>query len=140
MVSWSKRGYRQGGSFRGLTFVAWFCLAVQTLGLAHLVVVRHTTCPEDGELTHPGEPSAPTDATTLALGTLAGLQSAGIPTVGAEHDHCLAGATRQALAAGRPARPPATLPERTSLAPVALDVPCSRWALFRLAPKTSPPV
>ena len=139
MSSWSKRVSRQGGAFRSLTFaVTWFCLAAQTLGVAHLAVVRHVTCLEHGELTHSGQTSVPTKDATPAPRSLAAPQRADLSAAADNHEHCLVCATRKEFVAERAAQSLA-LPQRVSSPPVAPPEPGSSQPLFRLAPKTSPP-
>jgi hypothetical protein len=110
-------------------------LAGQLAALAHVVLVTHVTCPEHGDLVHPRQGQAATRASAAAW----------YPTslgAGEEHaDHC-------ATALHQGDRLTATpVPEvRTSASVRAL--PCPRdttgetplLALFRLAPKTSPPL
>ena len=127
--------------------VALCCLVGQLSGLAHMLLVQHVTCPEHGELVHSGA-VAHTDVTDLAAVSDAtpatGLVSSGDATAeepaGHGHDHCLAAAHGRGhvglggAAAGALAPSPALAGLPTDAAPhLAHD------ALYRLAPKTSPP-
>ena len=66
-------------------------LAAQLLALSHLLVVRHTICPEHGEAIHSESPS---DAQTLGSsheGAAADpTLGPGAPAAEHAHDHCLA--------------------------------------------------
>jgi hypothetical protein len=138
MTSQRERAFGRRGRFRGLSFaVAWFCLGVQAVGIAHLAVVRHTTCLEHGELIHAG-PSSPSKA-AAATETGARLATAALPALTDGHDHCLACATRRAVVADRAVSSVAVGPEGASSAPALPTAPGGSGALFRLAPKTSPP-
>jgi hypothetical protein len=118
-------------------------LAAQLLALGHLLMVRHTICPEHGETIHTGLssqaqalPAPPRPATSDA-----GLTADGRPPAEDAHDHCLTRAnTRERFAllpfldvAPGPLLLAAPLPSRTSAA-VAPAL-----AVLRLAPKNSPP-
>jgi hypothetical protein len=118
---------------RALTALgAYFCLAAQAVGLLHVLVVRHATCPSHGELVH-----GAAVATSRAPDDTVQAPAAGEDV----DDHCLVLANRrrdlalltpvlEALPA--PEVHPRALPPVTAAALVALP-------LLRLAPKTSPP-
>jgi hypothetical protein len=140
MSGQGKRMFGRRGQFRSLSFVvACLCLAVQALSVAHHAVVRHATCLEHGELVHAGASYGPVDDGAAASGTGARLDATP-PAASDEHEHCLACAARKAGAAGRAVAslPPPSGKAASETAP--LGVPCIFWSLFRLAPKTSPPV
>ena len=117
-------------------------LAAQLLALSHLLVVRHTICPEHGEAIHSESPS---DAQTLGSsheGAAADpTLGPGAPAAEHAHDHCLALAnTRERFVPlpfpdvmPGPLSVAATLP---SLATVGV---APAVAVLLLAPKNSPP-
>jgi hypothetical protein len=117
-------------------------LAAQLLTLGHLLIVRHTICPEHGEAIHSGSPSE-----TQALGpshegsTNAPALDGGAAPAEHEHDHCLAQANTRERFALLPAAdsmpgPLLLAPPLPSLAAVAAT---PAVAVLRLAPKNSPP-
>ena len=117
-------------------------LAAQLLTLGHLLIVRHTICPEHGEAIHSGSPSE-----TQALrpshegATNAPALDGGAAPAEHAHDHCLAQAnTRERFAllpsADLTTGPLLLAPPRPSLAAVAAT---PAVAVLRLAPKNSPP-
>lgn len=122
--------------------VATFCLLGQFSSLAHNLLVQHATCAEHGEIVHTGATSAPEGAATeVAADPTVGDSGASEPAEGHGHDHCLA------VAHGR-----GHVGLQTVDAAVALDQPAKRvvavttgtarpvsYALYRLAPKNSPP-
>ena len=110
--------------------------------LAHFVLARHAVCAEHGELLH--EPEA--QGTPHAVGSPSKSDGAKIDansSVEHEHEHC-AFASRGHDRTSFERAPteltivPAIEPQRVLTAVVT--VRSSRWLLFRLAPKTSPPV
>jgi hypothetical protein len=118
--------------------VAALCLAAQLAIVAHAGLVEHVRCPLHGDLVHPGsnhehhEHRSPGDAPSAVP---VDEHHAG------EHEHC-------AVLAHRREAPPAVAPldvasgELGWLGPPALRsvVRAAPVALFRLAPKNSPPV
>ena len=118
-------------------FGAYLCLATHLVGVLHVLVVRHATCPGHGEMVHGGVPAAaPTPPP-------AGDVIRGAVEVAEELDeHCLLVATRRREMAGLVPAPQAIAhaPSVSRLeAPPALAAVTPR-ALLRFAPKTSPPV
>jgi hypothetical protein len=121
---------------RSLTALgAYVCLAAQLLAVVHLLVVRHATCPDHGEVTHgvahARDATRPTAADRIQ------------PGVAADHadEHCLFVATRRReMASLHPAAGTVvtslTSPER--LSPPGAP-PRLLTRVLRLAPKTSPP-
>jgi hypothetical protein len=115
-------------------------LAAQLLALGHLLIVRHTICPEHGEATHSGSPD---EAQALRPTHVPGHTTLDRVAEAAQHshDHCLARANTRERFAWLPAvdsRPvpllvTATLPSLTAVdrAPAV--------AVLLLAPKNSPP-
>jgi len=120
-------------------FVATFCLLGQLSSIAHNLFVQHATCAEHGELIHPqgGIDHSPVEAGADA--TVAG--EVAETRDSHEHDHCLAVAHGRghvgldAAVAALTSAPaaPAIVSDDT-----AAPGPVSR-ALYRLAPKNSPP-
>jgi hypothetical protein len=116
---------------------AYLCLLGQVVGLAHVLLVRHATCPSHGELVHGGPP--PAEVAPLADDT--SVRSTA-PESEELDEHCLFLATRRREMAGLvPARTisiqPAGMVRLES--PPAIPVLTTR-ALFLVAPKTSPPI
>lgn len=135
----------RGGSriLPALLLIALF-VACQMAGLLHMAMVRHAVCPADGDLIHPGSDgraalrsAAPDEKQPASL--------AARSTAHAEHghDHCLLAAQRGSEKLVRPVRQGA-LPAPAAPAPPGSTQEAPRCAgfiaLFRLAPKTSPPV
>lgn len=109
-------------------------LGGQLIGLVHQSTERHAVCPEHGELIHDRAVAGPAAAR--------GSEARGLPeSPRHEHDPCeLAVASRE-----RVHRPPAAplcltpdLPRRQPAPPSAREGSAS-LALYRTAPKTSPP-
>jgi hypothetical protein len=117
---------------------AYLCLATQLVGLLHVLLVRHATCPDHGEIVHG---AAPVAAHASVLAELA-IAPAPADTADDEDEHCLFVATRRRENAGlAPAAQPVARIEAsaaTSLrAPPRLLIVAP--TLYRIAPKTSPP-
>jgi hypothetical protein len=117
-------------------FGAYLCLATHLVGVLHVLVVRHATCPGHGEVVHGAAP------VVAEVPVLPGRVARNAPEPAEEADeHCLLMATRRRELAGlapapQPAvRAPAALPLDSS--PVVAAV--TPRALLRFAPKTSPP-
>ena len=125
---------------RGLV-LASLLLAGQVGTLAHLVAVRHVTCPEHGESIHAATPPAET-ATTAVAAVSHGPAVQSI-ALAAEHghDHCLIVAERRSRSALLRASVAASpLPIAVAARPpVALAGRPALLAIYRLAPKNSPP-
>lgn len=111
----------------------------QLAGVAHMALVRHVTCPEHGELLHAeddGTPSAPTPADGTA--SLAALTEDSESSHG--HDHCAVAIQRRAQT-----MPVSRVAVAHTVSPVteasneraAPAMPLG--AIYRLAPKSSPP-
>jgi len=117
-------------------------LAAQISSVAHMALVRHAICPEHGELIHPDELGGSAGAPrALAKPDATAIQSAPqLPTVHG-HDHCLlASYRRQRIipAAGTVALVAPTPMVGDSC--LVADAPRPALvALYRLAPKNSPP-
>ncbi|MEZ4401807.1 MAG: hypothetical protein R3B06_17395 [Kofleriaceae bacterium] len=131
---------RTSARIRRLALVAVLCLVGQVVALFHLGLVRHVRCAAHGELVHADEVAVddPVQATAdQAPGDLAQLFNRSAAH-GAEHEHCQLATDRTDVTVAtalRVARPTATTEAvavvRTAAVPVR--------ALFRLAPKASPP-
>jgi hypothetical protein len=117
---------------------AYLCLGAQLLGVVHVLVVRHATCPEHGEVTH-GVPAAASPPDEVLVVTV---RRAG-PTVEDLDEHCLLVIARRRdlagpsplLAAALEPLPPATVPPAAGASSLLPSV-----GVLRLAPKTSPPL
>lgn len=126
-------------------FVAWLLVASDLLGYAHQAAEVHAVCAEHGELVH-------ADATHgESIGELRDVapdaEVTDAPGVPHEDEHGIADHCQACAAAHDPVTVAVTerAPELTvslassvAAAPVTSDVP--RPALYRAAPKTSPPV
>lgn len=125
-----------------LVLVSMLCLASHVGALLHLVLVRHQTCAEHGELVHAGHAGLPGAVTSLAEGTTraTAVTTGATSTELAEEDHCLVLAAAPAHGTCGPTEtvvitdPPAV--SEPSILPTW--APPARERL-RLAPKTSPP-
>jgi hypothetical protein len=125
-----------------LRAISTLLLAAQLLTLGHLLIVRHTICPEHGEAIHSASPSE----TQALRPSHEGATNAPALDVGATpaehaHDHCLAQANTRERFALLPAAdlttgPLLLAPLRPSLAAVVLT---PAVGVLLLAPKTSPP-
>lgn len=121
---------------------AYLCLLTQAVGLLHVLVVRHATCPDHGELVH-GRPHVVARAPEAGVVTQAAVSEAPPAATEEGDDHCLFVATRRREMAGLTAAPAVTaiLVEDASAALVDLPVSVhAPRALLHLAPKTSPPI
>ncbi len=112
-------------------------------GSAHLLFSRHAICPEHGEIIHLDEEiSSATPVAAVAKSSAASLaSSADVRSAEYSHDHCLVASYRRERVTL--SSPPTSLwIASLSVRGVYLlqDVPRSPLvALFRLAPKNSPP-
>jgi hypothetical protein len=120
----------------GLALLAALLLpAAQAASFVHLALVRHTTCPEHGELVE-GGPVAHAGAAVTAPGIS---ESAQVPAEHA-HDHCtFAAHLRQGVERARTMAALVLPPSRPAphVAPPAPQL--SGPSLLSLAPKQSPP-
>lgn len=131
---------------------AWLCLVVQLSALTHLLWARHSLCPAHGELVELHDP-APNAAhpgwtehrvTEQEAGSSPNArfaQSDGPGSAsGDEHDHCEVANLHRDLVGSEPAELPQaswyTIHRVTGPAPPFAG---AGPALYRLAPKTSPP-
>jgi hypothetical protein len=118
------------------TPIAILLLAVQLAGLTHLVLARHETCAEHGAIVEApaGEAQAAAEGTTPSVwSTTATVESA--------DDHCAFFATERRSLAVTVVH--VANPDLHSSAPARRPTPLLAVGprpLYRLAPKTSPPV
>jgi hypothetical protein len=124
------------------TALAVVCLLGPIVAQAHMLLVQHATCAEHGELVHLDgvngdsvgtDATASSDLTTVSSASLEDAKPHG-------HDHCAAASARRIQAPVD--RPQLNLPAAASAtaAPFDLDAPSGApVALYRLAPKNSPP-
>ena len=121
--------------------VAWLILVTQGASFAHLLLVRHAVCPEHGELIHPDEVGT---AAHVAPASTPGNGSAAIGAAddaSHEHGHCTVAVHRRHAISVPPARFIALLarpPVEAVQPPVSAARPAA-IAIYRLAPKNSPP-
>jgi len=123
--------------------ISTLLLAAQLATLGHLLIVRHTICPEHGETIHSGLPSqaqalpAPPQRATSD----AGLTAHGRPPAEDAHDHCLTGANTRERFAWLPTADllPGALPSAKPLPSLATVALPPAVAVLLLAPKNSPP-
>jgi hypothetical protein len=120
-----------------LALVSLLCVLAQAGALLHMVLVRHQTCAEHGELVH----------ARAVTGSPAGRETAGPsvapvdePASDGDADHCLLFAVARAQGAAAPDPVVGAVPRPTtrSWPPAAPPAPRVHERL-RLAPKTSPP-
>jgi hypothetical protein len=120
--------------------LALVLVAGQVADSSHYLLVKHSTCPEHGEIVHGAE---------AAHGAVAGVEGQ-TPATPADsdsndvegHGHCASSTLRREQAKlGEPdlAAQVAIAPAGTALAEARAPLP-PRTALFLLAPKNSPPV
>jgi len=117
-------------------------LAAQLITLGHLLIVRHTICPEHGEAIHSeslshAQATSPSDESAAAGAAL----GSGAPPTEHAHDHCLARANpRERFALLRAphvlADPPPPTAILLSLSAVSM---APAVAALLIAPKNSPP-
>jgi len=119
--------------------LALLCLAGQAFTLLHLVLVRHVTCPEHGELIHPSELRRGEAADRYQPGATA-IDVAAAPTAH-RHDHCPATSLRRERAAvARPGHSIRADGACAAAVPTRHDIPpATQVSLLLLAPKSSPP-
>jgi len=118
-------------------FGAYLCLATHLMGVLHVLVVRHATCPDHGEVVH-GEEPVPAETSTLP--GQAARDATRDPDEEAD-DHCLLMATRRREVAPPPPGHQLILfsPVISTLETSAAAAAAPAGALLRFAPKTSPP-
>lgn len=132
--------------------VASLCLLAQAFALVHLFAVRHVRCAEHGDMVHvePGHAahgaaagervSPPADLREAALSEHQVLRASGLAIEAHQDDHCMALSERRDLRTlevkAVVSAPPELLGELTF---VSQAPPLVARALYRLAPKISPP-
>jgi hypothetical protein len=123
-----------------LRAVAAGCLLAQLAGLSHMLLVRHVTCAEHGELVHAD--GAVDEASTDVQADAADVRAAGDRPARDEHEHCAVAAGRHEPASVRRRAEVASTPDRPTSPPQRIERNVdahSNWALHLLAPKSSPP-
>jgi hypothetical protein len=126
----------------GMRATSYLVLAAQLLSLVHMLVVRHSMCPEDGDVIHTAE-----SIETLSARPSNEASSSDSPSAGAApqaehgHDHCLTcTSTSERFALVPPAQTSAAAIEiATPLAPSLVPGLIAPVAVIVLAPKNSPP-
>lgn len=124
-----------------LVAIASLCLLIQAISLAHLLLVRHEVCPVHGEVRHGSAGHAGGDeaASSVGPGDQAAVARPGVAPEQHDDDHC------QVLTERRDVPRPsshclhAALANEVPLPAVAAPAPPRRLALYRVAPKNSPP-
>jgi hypothetical protein len=134
----SKRSRRAG-----MGAASYFLLAAQILSLGHLLLVRHATCPEHGDVVHSGQPHEELlSRHVLDEGLPSRRSMAGaVPQTESGHDHCLlCTITHERFALLPPAGISAKRIELAVRLVCRSDVsPLAPVAVIVLSPKTSPP-
>lgn len=119
--------------------VALLCLAAQIGSLAHLVLVPHESCPEHGEAVHAGTHTPAADRAATGARDILAVQADDGPGEDDEHHHCLfVTERRKATTAVDVVQATAVLTDAAGAEPAAVADSVGR-AVYRLAPKTSPP-
>jgi hypothetical protein len=85
-------GNLAGAAPRRLRLTSLILLALQVLSFGHLLLVRHVTCLQHGDIVHVTRAAgmSPTPATKERVGWLQVRVAASETTLDADHDHCLA--------------------------------------------------
>ena len=117
---------------------AFACFAGRLATLEHAAHERHVACAEHGELedvpsiAHQGE----------VLHAEAAFENGGAPDQGHGHDHCIfaSHARHSSAASARPVWGVLALSPSPPPPPAGAAIPRPLGPLYRLAPKTSPPV
>jgi hypothetical protein len=127
---------------RGVRHISRILLAIQVLSLGHLLLVRHVTCPQHGDIihAHSAELSSPVQSVERPT-SLPGAALAAPVAVDGDHDHCqVCTESNRRFAVLPPATP--VLGDVT----LAISTPRPDWDevfapidLIRLCPKSSPP-
>ncbi len=122
---------------------AGLCLLVQLVGMAHLVLVRHDVCPAHGEVMHGGDAHAAEihagDGESAGRRAVTVRAARAAEVRGDADDHCQALTERRDVAP--PIAPCAHIDGLVAdIGPPPPTAPSARArALYRLAPKISPP-
>jgi hypothetical protein len=121
---------------------SYLLLAAQLLSLVHMLMVRHSMCPEDGDIIHIERPHAilaarPCDEVFWSRLPVAG----SAPQAEQGHDHCLTcTSASERFALVPPAQKSAIAVKLvTPLAPIWVANLGAPIAVIVLAPKNSPP-
>ena len=114
----------------------------QLLGALHFALVKHVVCPEHGEITHVASGftqwvSSSSDSSTGVFNTRPFDSTR--TEIGDDHQHCLVQALRRDGATRTRVLAPVISRESPDCALWLASTPHKESALFRLAPKHSPP-
>jgi hypothetical protein len=135
-------GSRDGGARRAMALgLAVLCVTVHLSSFAHLLVVRHVTCLEHGEIIHGVEAQAKTPTRRRAEIGHSSLEVPVTASAAHRHEQCLVWAHRRERANLERASfsLPVETPPRIALDFDSVDPRPSSAAIFLLAPKNSPP-
>jgi hypothetical protein len=126
--------------------VAALCLVAQFSSFAHMLLVRHATCPDHGELIHANEEGG---SASIERGQLANASEEQVPAFEARrdaasehgHDHCAVLANRRDSTTLTAAQSPVLIgpPGLSGIQDHQEDLRPVSFALYLLAPKNSPP-
>lgn len=128
--------------------VASLCLLAQAFALVHLFAVRHVRCAEHGDMVHvesghadhAGHAAAAGERVSPAADLREVLRASGLAIEAHQDDHCMALSERRALRTFEIVAVVSTPPELLGeLTFVSQAPPRVARALYRLAPKVSPP-
>ena len=117
-------------------------LAAQLVTLGHLLIVRHSICPEHGEAIHSGLAGQARALAPAHQGRASDpVLVSETPTAEHAHDHCLARANTRERFALTPVldSTPGSLPVVATLPLLSAVGAAPAVAVLRLAPKNSPP-
>ena len=119
---------------------AVLCLLAQVFATVHLVVVRHEVCADHGEVVHAGgdHGDAPAGAAGTGDATIQA-RAAADAGHGDDDDHCRLLTERRAAGGGGSPSLHATPGVIEAKAAMPESLPARTSALYRLAPKISPP-
>jgi hypothetical protein len=140
----SKPGRRRLRPYWAQAALASVFVVGQLLGTLHFALVQHVICPEHGEMAHAARVADPSDwVAASAPGSAARVEpgrSRSYSTV-EDHVHCLLQAARRDLATRTRVPSPVVTEGLCALGHQLLVAhPADESALFRLAPKHSPPL
>ena len=118
------------------TAFAALAIAAQLFTLIHVALVRHERCAEHGEVVHRGHAEA--DSLALRAPVPVGNHVVESSHTEQSHDHCGVATERRHQSYGQPAQ--STAPGVPDVQPSPLALLADTVAVYRRAPKTSPPL